>query len=134
MRYRRYLTRVLTDIFLQVPADNGQLRELSRAHALVAAFDYIATDTVQAGWLRRLGIVVSPALERQLPLLREDDMGVLLRRLCPPAYHTEGWRILGDLTLWSAWLGSDDYGQAVLDLPAAVRARLRTRRRGIRTN
>jgi hypothetical protein len=133
-RRRAYLVRVLRDVFSStLPANPDELDALSRAHALVGAISSAASEganpSLQAGWLRHLGITVTPALAKRLPLLTAADVGDLLRGLYPPAYHAGDWRALGDREAWGAWLASADYAQACAQLPAAVRARLATRRR-----
>jgi hypothetical protein len=129
---RNVLTRVFADILSSnVPADVATLCALARAHRYVGALSLMADDThdAQGAWLRRLGLSVTPALAQRLPLLTNNDITELLRRLYPPAYRERGWMALGDERAWQQWLSSREYKHACAQLPLAVAARVRTRRR-----
>jgi len=134
-RQEKYLVRLTKDRLLVDPSTDGEEREvLTRAECLVSSLDTVAHElrdaTFQIGWLRRLGLKVTPAMETLMPLLSKEDVAELLRALYPPAYHKErDWRELGDSASWQEWLDSPGYQEALAGLVTATQARLKTRRR-----
>jgi hypothetical protein len=134
-RQHKHLIRVTNDRLLSDLSITAAEREgLTRAECLVLSLDTAVSGmreaSFQTGWLRRLGVGITPGMERRMPMLKKEDVAELLRALYPPSYHHErDWRVLGDGAAWQEWLGSVEYQEALGCLPARAQSRLRTRRR-----
>jgi hypothetical protein len=132
-RHRARLQRNLNEMLQSdCPSDVAALDACARGCSLAGAFGFACDEALQfqSGWLRRLGVALTPTQATRTPLLTHADIMGLLSGLYPRAYHNRDVLALGDYSMWQTWLSSSEYAQARATLPAAAAARLRTRARG----
>jgi hypothetical protein len=113
----------------------GEINEFevsARARSLIIAYD-LAVDEAhrfQSGWLRRLGVTLTPSTAERMPLLTRADVSEILINFLPRAYRDASTHLVpDDYELWAQWLKSPEYAQVHALAPSAAATRLKTRSR-----